>query len=55
MMITAPNQAEVKPQSLAALLKASYRRDRWPPDLAAFLPNGYAAAMQVSYQLDLQP
>ncbi len=29
--------------------------ERWPPDLAAFLPNGYAAAVQVSYQLDVQP
>ena len=37
------------------LLKASYRRDRWPPDLAAFLPNGHAVAMQLSYQLDVQP
>jgi hypothetical protein len=41
--------------SPSLLVKASYRRDRWPPDLAAFLPNGYAAALQVSYQLDVQP
>jgi len=37
-MITAPNQAEIK-----------------PPALAAFLPNGYAAALQVSYLLEVQP
>ena len=37
------------------LLKTSYRRDRWPPDLAAFLPNGHAFAVQLSYQAALEP
>jgi hypothetical protein len=41
--------------SADVLLKASYRRDRWPPDLAAFLPNGHALAVQLSYQAALEP
>jgi hypothetical protein len=40
--------------SAALSLKASYRRDHWPPDARAFLPNGYAAALQVSYQRGFQ-
>ena len=40
--------------SAALSLKASYRRDRWPPNLRAFLPNGSAAALQLSYQLSVQ-
>lgn len=41
--------------SPALLVKISYRRDRWPPDLAAVLPNGHGLAIQLSYQAALQP
>lgn len=41
--------------SPALLVKVSYRRDRWPPDLAAVLPDGHGLALQVSYQAALQP
>jgi len=41
--------------SPALLAKVSYRRDRWPPDLAAVLPDGHGLALQLSYQAALQP
>lgn len=41
--------------SPALLMKVSYRRDRWPPDLAVVLPNGHGLALQLSYQAALQP